>query len=140
MRRTSPVRLSCGVKQGRIEERGVALGSGNCTRWLSKYSANSGRPSPDSRADRLREWQIQRRPGLERHVAMGDGALQRQHRRKTLDMDWKALDGRRRLEAEMVVAMRHLGSPAGIDDVELRRDLIAGPSHASLASAMIALP
>ena len=58
---------------------------------------------------------------------MRDRALQRQHRRETLDVDGKALDRRRRLEAQMIVAMRDLSRAARIDDVELRGDLIGRP-------------
>ncbi len=53
--------------------------------------------------------------------------LQRQHRRETLDVGGKALDRLRRLEAKMIVAMRDLSRAAGIDDVELRSDLIGRP-------------
>ena len=58
---------------------------------------------------------------------MCDRALQRQHRRETLDVHGKALDHFRRLEAQMIVAVRHLSRAARVDDVELCGDLIGWP-------------
>ena len=55
---------------------------------------------------------------------MSDRALQRQHRREAMHVGGKALDRLCRLEAEMIVAMRDLRRAAGIDDIELRSDLI----------------
>jgi hypothetical protein len=58
---------------------------------------------------------------------MGDRALQRQHRRETLDVDRKALDHFRRLEAKVIIAVCDLRCAARVHDVELRRDLIGRP-------------
>ena len=71
---------------------------------------------------------------------MGDGALQRQHRRDPVDMRGVAFDHGRRLEAEMVVAVRDLRRAARIDDVELRGDLVGRAEPGLAASAMTALP
>ena len=57
---------------------------------------------------------------------MGDRALQRQHRRQPVGMRGEALDLLRRLESHVIVAMRRLRRAAGIDDIDLRGDLVAG--------------
>ena len=55
---------------------------------------------------------------------MGDGSLQREHGREFVGVVGVVLDLRRRHEAEVIVAVRHLGCPTGIDDVDLGRHLI----------------
>ena len=55
---------------------------------------------------------------------MGDGPLQGEHGRERVGVVGVALDLRCRHEAEVIVAVRHLGCPAGIDDVDLGRHLV----------------
>ena len=58
---------------------------------------------------------------------MRDRALQRQHRRKLVRVRREARDLLGALEAHVIVAMRRLRRAAGVDAIDLRRDLIAGP-------------
>ena len=65
--------------------------------------------------------------------------LQRQRWRQAVDVGGVAaslVDGH---EAEVVVDVRHLRLPAGVDDVDLRGDLVPGPSQASQISAKVSL-
>src|SRR5271165_1383910 len=115
------------MEKGGIEEHRVALRERELDMMRLEIVAKLRPPRRHvARQVALREWQVERRARLERHVAMGDRALQRQHGRETMHMGGIALDRLRRLKAEMVIAMRKLRRAARIDDVELRGDLISG--------------
>ena len=60
----------------------------------------------------LRVRKVEGRSRLDGHVAMGHGALQRQHGRQPMHVSRITFDDRGCLEAEMVVAMRGLSCPA----------------------------
>ena len=116
------------------------LASGSCT-WCAVEVVGELRPVAGEVARRvlLRVRQVHRRAGLDRHVAVGDRALQGQHRREPVHV---RRVGRRlveRHEAEVVVAVRDLRRAARVDDVDLRGDLVAGPSQASQTSARMSL-
>ena len=59
---------------------------------------------------------------------MRDGALQREHRRDVrVDVARQRLRKRAAREADVEVAVRRLRGAARVHDVQLRRELIAGP-------------
>ena len=75
--------------------------------------------------------QVHRRARLDRHVDVRDRALQRQHRRESVDVR-RELRGEVEVhEPEVVVAVRGLCGAAGVDDVRIRHDLVvrAEPRH-----------
>ena len=79
---------------------------GSCT----LYSWNTSRKSSRQRGDEagvreLRERQQHRRARLERHVGVGDRALQRQRLRHQVHMAWEAVHVLRGVEPDVVVAM-----------------------------------
>ena len=78
---------------------------------------------------RLAIGQEQGWPAFDRHVAMGDRALERQDRREPVHMRRILLYNGRGLKAEMIVAMRRLRRAAGIDAVDLRRHLVVRKSN-----------
>src|SRR4051795_10594504 len=62
----------------------------------------------------LRVREIEGRSAFDRHIAMGDCALERQHGRQPVYMGRITFDDRGSLESEMIVPMGRLGSPARI--------------------------
>ena len=73
----------------------------------------------------LRVGQQHRRPALDRHVAMGHRALQGEHRRHPVQVRRVCGQVVGCNEAEVIVAMRNLLFATGIDDIDLRRELVA---------------
>src|SRR5579872_37082 len=130
------------MEQSGIEEGGVALRERQLDVMLVEVVLELGAACRKvSRRIGLRERQVQGRSRLDRHVAMGDRALQRQHRRELMNMSRELLASFRGLEAEMIVAVRPLRLAARIDHIELRRDLVgwAKPSLADQRNDIIAV-
>ena len=111
--------------QRRIEEHRIARREGQLDVVVGEVVDELGTVERDVPAgEALRVGQQHRRTALDGHVAVGDCALQRQHRRGAVKV--RRIGGQcPRDEAEVVVAVRHLRRPAGVDDVDLRGDLIA---------------
>ncbi len=74
----------------------------------------------------LRVGQVERRPGLDGHVAVGHRSLQRQHRREQVDVRGVGGRGLRPEEPEVVVTVDGLALATGVDDVDLAGHLVAG--------------
>jgi hypothetical protein len=81
------------MKERWVEEHGVALSERQLDMMLVEIVAKL-RPRRRHVAGQvaLRERQVERRSGLNRHVAVRDRALQGQHRREALNMNGIALD------------------------------------------------
>ncbi len=110
----------CGVEESR-----VALGQRQLHVMLVEIGREGGRCHGEvTGLVGLRIGQVERRPALQRHVAMRDGALQRERGRQAVHMRRVALHHRGSLEAEMIVAMRGLRRAARIHHVDLRRHLV----------------
>ena len=114
------------VEQRRVEEGGVALGERQLHQVLVEVR-DELRPAPGQVAGlvlvRVRE--VHGRAALDRHVGVRDRALQGEHGREPVHVGREArclLVGH---EAEVVVAVRALRGPAGVDHVDLAGDLVA---------------
>ena len=128
MRRMSVeiVRSGAVIQRG-VEEHRVALAQRHLYVVFGEELDELGAVERDVAAEELlRVGQQHRRAALDRHVAVGDRALQGEHRRHAMQM---RRIGRQIVgcdEAEVVVAVRNLLLATGIDDVDLRGDLVAG--------------
>ena len=117
---------------GAVEERGVeedrvALGERQLHVVLREVVAELGEPPGEVAGDELvGVGQVHRRPALDGHVRVGDGALQGQHGRQQVHVGRVALDDVVLEEAEVVVAVRVLCLPTRTYDVDLGGDLVAG--------------
>ena len=72
----------------------------------------------------LRVRQVHRRAALDRHVAVGNGALEGQDPRQAVDVRGVLSGDLRRQEAQVVVAVSSLGGPTGVHHVDLGGDLV----------------
>ena len=108
------------MEQRGIEEHRVALGQRQLHHVLGEVVDELLLVERDVPANELlRVGQQHRGPALHRHVAVRDGALQRERCRHAVQM--RGVGGQLVDvdEAEVVVAMRNLGGATGIDDVDL---------------------
>ena len=114
-----------GVQQRRVEERGVAGIERQLDAARLEQLDHVG-PTPRHVAGRelLRVREQLGRAARDRPVAVGDGALQRQQRRQQVGVAGERLGPVVGHEPEVVVAVRALRRAAGLDDVELRSDLV----------------
>ena len=123
--------MACRMEERGIEEDRIALGQRQLDVVLVEIVLELGlAPGEVARHEILRIGQIERGAAFNRHVAMGDGALQREYRRKLVGMGREALDLGGGLEAHVIVAVHGLRLAAGVDHIELRGDLVAGAEPA----------
>ena len=109
---------SCGSRRpherARVEEHRVVLCQLQLHAMVGEVGAKRRRRHRDvARLVALRIWQIERRAAFERHCAVRDRTLQREDRRKPVDVRRVTLHLDRRHEAEMVVAVRDCAAPPG---------------------------
>ena len=103
------------VIQRGVEEHRVALAQRHLHVVVGEVVDELGAVERDIAAEEtLRVGQQHRRAAVQRHVAVRDRALQGQHRRRAVHM--RGVGGQMvvRNEAEVVVAVRNLGSPPGL--------------------------
>ena len=115
------------MEERRVEEAGVALAQRELDVVLGEVGLEVVAPPGEVAGEVLvRVGQVERRPALQRHVAVRDRALEGQHRRQRVHVGRVAGDHLVGQEAEVVVAVRLLGLATRPDHVDLRGDLVAG--------------
>ncbi len=115
------------MEQGGVEEDGVTLGERQLHVVGHEVLLELGQPVGEVAVRvLLRVRQVERRAGLDGHVAVRDGALQGEHRRQGVHVGRELGRGLGALEAEVVVAVHRLAGAAGVHDVDLAVHLVAG--------------
>ena len=128
------------MKYSRVEEDGIAFGQWQLHAMFVEVVAElraGGREVPGPVGLRVR--QVQRRTGLDGHVAVRHRALKGQHRRQRVDVRRELLDRAGVLEAEVVVAVRDLRGTAGFTTFTCDVTWYPGPSQAVATWAMTSL-
>ena len=126
-----------GVKERRVEEHAISLFKRHLDTGLFEECPKViAPPSRVTGAKFLGEWQELGWAAFNRHIAMGDSALERQDQRQVVDMGRIGGADLGGLKPEMIVAVCLLCSASGVNKVHLRGHLVMGPSHASQTAAI----